>query len=73
MIYVCFACFDLHGLYICIMNHNSVHCLYSFMLLLVYITKQDRNVYSLPHCDRFVYLMNNEKVEIIKAVMDFLL
>ncbi len=32
---------------------------------------QDRNVYSIPHCDRFVYLMNNDNVEIIKAVMDF--
>ncbi len=26
----------------------------------------------IPHCDRFVYLMNNEKVEIIEAVMDYL-
>ncbi len=33
---------------------------------------QDRNVYSIPHFDRFIYLMNNDNVEIIKAVMDFL-
>ncbi len=33
---------------------------------------QDRNVYSIPHCDRFVYLMNNDNVEIIKVVMDCL-
>ncbi len=26
---------------------------------------QDRNVYSIPHCDRFVYLMNNDNVEIM--------
>ncbi len=32
---------------------------------------QDRNVYNIPHCDRFVYLMNNDNVEIIKAVMVF--
>ncbi len=35
------------------------------------IAIQDRNVYCIPHCDRFVYLMNNNNVEIIKAVMDF--
>ncbi len=28
---------------------------------------QDRNVYSIPHCDIFVYLMINDNVEIIKA------
>ncbi len=33
---------------------------------------QDKTVYSIPHCDRFVYLLNNNNVEIIKAVMDFL-
>ncbi len=35
------------------------------------IAKQDRNVYSIRHCDRFIYLMNNANIEIIKAVMIF--
>ncbi len=36
------------------------------------IAMQGRNVYIISHCDIFVYLMNNDNVEIIKAVMDFL-
>ncbi len=46
---------------------------YRFLRLELFkrIDKQDKNVYCIPHCDRFVYLMNNDNVEIIKAVMDF--
>ena len=29
------------------------------------IVEQDRTVYSIPHCDRFVYLTNHENIEII--------
>ena len=36
------------------------------------IVKQDRTVYSIPHCDRFVYGMNHENIENIKAIMAFL-
>ncbi len=47
---------------------------YRFLRLELFksIAMQNRNVKSIPHCDRFVYLMNNDNVEIIKAVMDFL-
>ncbi len=46
---------------------------YRFLRLELFksIAMQYRNVYSIPHCDRFVYLMNTDNVEIIKAVMDF--
>ncbi len=46
---------------------------YRFLRLELFksITMQDRNVYSIPHCDRCFYLMNNDNVEIIKAVMVF--
>ncbi len=43
---------------------------YRFLRLELFksIAMQDRNVYSIAHCDRFVYLMNNDNVKIIKAV-----
>ncbi len=46
---------------------------YRFLRLELFksIAMQDRNVYSILHCDRFVYLMNNDNVEIIKVDMDF--
>ncbi len=47
---------------------------YRFLRLELFkiIDMQDRNVYSIPQCDRFVYLMNYDNVEIIKTVMDIL-
>ncbi len=30
-------------------------------------------IYNIPHSSRFTYMMNNQNVEIIKLVMDFLL
>ena len=33
--------------------------------------KQDRTVCSIPNCDIFVYLMNHENIEIVKAVIAF--
>ena len=44
---------------------------YRILRLFKSIVKQDRTVYSIPHCDRFVYLINHENIEIIKAVMGF--
>ncbi len=55
-------------------EHFMLFCpRYRFLRLTLFksISMQDRNVYNIPHCDRFVYLMNNDNVEIIKAVMDF--
>ncbi len=31
------------------------------------------SIYNIPHSSRFIYVMNNQNVEIIKLVMDFLL
>ncbi len=33
----------------------------------------DDSIYYIPHSSRFSYMMNNQNVEIIKLVMDFLL
>ncbi len=49
--------------------------MYRFLKLELFksIALQDKNMYSIPHCDRFVYLMNNDNVEILKTVMDWVL
>ncbi len=33
----------------------------------------DTSIYNIPHKSRFTYMMNNQNVEIIMLVMDFLL
>ncbi len=35
--------------------------------------KIDASIYNIPHSSRFTYMMNNQNVELIKLVMDFLL
>ncbi len=55
-------------------KHFMLFCpRYRFLRLELFksIAMQDRNVCSIPHCDRFVYLMNNDNVEIIKAVVHY--
>ncbi len=37
------------------------------------ISEIDASIYNILHCSRFTYMMNNQNVEIIKLVMDFLL
>ncbi len=37
------------------------------------ISEIDASIYNIPHNGRFTYMMNNQNVEIIKLVMDFLL
>ncbi len=37
------------------------------------ISEIDASIYNILHSSRFVYMMNNQNVEIIKLVMDFLL
>ncbi len=37
------------------------------------ISEIDASIYNIPHSSRLKYIMNNQNVEIIKLVMDFLL
>ncbi len=37
------------------------------------ISEIDASIYNIPQSSRFTYIMNNQNVEIIKLVMDFLL
>ncbi len=37
------------------------------------ISEIDASIYNIPHSSRFSYMMNNQNVEIIKLIMDFLL
>ncbi len=37
------------------------------------ISEIDASIYNIPQSSRFTYIMNNQNVEIIKLVIDFLL
>ena len=37
------------------------------------IVKQDPTIYNIPHSERFIYLMSNQNLIILKEVMSFLL
>ncbi len=37
------------------------------------ISEIDASIYNILHSSRFTYIMNNQNVEIIKLVVDFLL
>ncbi len=42
-------------------------------MLIRNINEIDASIYNIPHSSGFIYMMNNQNVEIIKLVMDFLL
>ncbi len=39
----------------------------------MYSSHFDPSAHDMPHCDRFIYVINNPKVESIKAIIIFLL